>query len=108
MLWLAKIVATIRAQFAQTATLTVKIYPTNENIERHRLLIDPIDPSVKIIQKSDLFSLVSDSDIVLAFGLSSALFEPILLEKPLCIANYTDSINEEYYCQIKTLFVVIL
>ncbi|MGC1132305.1 MAG: UDP-N-acetylglucosamine 2-epimerase [Nitrososphaeraceae archaeon] len=96
------IVRGITEQFRNDANLRIKIHPTSETIGTYRQLLDAIDPSIDIIQKADLFSLANKSDVVISFGSSSALFEPLLLGKPLYIVNiFNEEVSKNLYLKEK-------
>lgn len=48
---------------------------------------DPIDFSIEIIQNADLVPLIHDSDVIVIFSHSSALFDAHPLEKPIYMMN---------------------
>lgn len=84
------VVRAISEQLRNEANLRLKIHPTSERLSVYRQLIDPIDPSIEIIQHGDLLPLINNSDVVVTFGVSSGLFEVLLLEKPMYFMNIFD------------------
>lgn len=84
------VVRAINEQLRNEASLRLKIHPSSERLSVYRQLVDPIDPSIEIIQHGDLLSLINDSDVVVTFGVSSGLFEVLLLEKPMYFMNIFD------------------
>lgn len=84
------IVSSISEQLRNEANLRLKIHPSTERLAVYRQLVDPIDPSIEIIQNADLVLLINDSDVTVTFGHSSALFEALLLEKPIYMMNIFD------------------
>jgi hypothetical protein len=84
------IVRAISEQLRNEANLRLKIHPSSERLAVYRQLVDPIDPSIEIIQNADLVPLINDSDVIVTFGHSSALFEALLLEKPIYMMNIFD------------------
>jgi hypothetical protein len=99
---ITSVVETIRGQLRNDANLRVKIHPTSEKIDTYKQLLYPIDPSVEIIQKADLLSLANESDVIVSYGNTSALFEPLLLGKPLYIANFfNEDVTKNLYLKEK-------
>jgi hypothetical protein len=84
------VVRAISEQLRNEANLRLKIHPISERLDIYRQLVDPIDPSIEIIQHADLLPLINDSDVIVTFGVSSALFEVLLLEKPMYLMNIFD------------------
>jgi hypothetical protein len=82
-----KVAENIVKQFKNRVNFRIKIHPTSESLETYNRILSSIAPSVEVIQKADLLSLVDKSDIIISFGNSSALFEPLLLRKPIYIIN---------------------
>lgn len=71
-------------------SLRIKIHPASENIDDYRKIIDPIDPDIEIIQRIELLPLINESDVIVTFGESWALFEALLLNKPILVMNFFD------------------
>ena len=83
---ITRVVSAIRGQLNH-ANLTLKIHPTSENLNVYEQLLTPIDPSIEVIQKADLLSLINNSDSIVSFGHSSAILEALLLRKPVFLMN---------------------
>lgn len=81
------VVRNVEKELGSKANLRVKIHPTSESLGTYTNLLSPIDPSLKIIQNSDLILLIDESDIIITFGFSSAILQAILLGKPVYLMN---------------------
>lgn len=79
--------------YLKNTVLQIKIHPTAENLENYKKMVFPIDSAIKIIQKGELSSLISESDLIITYGQSSGLLEVLLLNKPIIMINM---FNESY------------
>lgn len=94
------VVTAIREQLRDYAMLRIKIHPTSESLDVYKELLNPLDPSLEIIQEADLLSLISNSDIVVCYGHSSAILEAVLLKRPVFIMNILNKDTiKNYYLQ---------
>ena len=82
-----RIVKALKEQVWDIINLKVKIHPTSERLEDYRQMINPIDPTIEIIQKGDLLSLINQSDLIVTYAQSTALLEVLLLNKPIIMMN---------------------
>lgn len=85
-----EVINTVKKEFGDKCCLKLKIHPASENFEEYRKLVDSVDPSIEVIQKSELLPLINDSSVIVTFGESWALFEALLLSKPIFIMNLFD------------------
>lgn len=92
------VVSGILGQLGDKVNLRLKIHPKTERLDVYKELLSSISPSIEIIQTGDLLDLISDSDIIVSFGTSSALFQALLLNKPIFIMNiFNEDINKNIY-----------
>ena len=84
---ITSIVTAVRGHLKGYANLTLKIHPTSENLDVYEQLLTPLDPSIEVIQKADLLSLINNYDLIVSFGHSSAILEALLLRKPVFLMN---------------------
>jgi hypothetical protein len=82
------VVRSIKSELASEANLRIKIHPSSESISTYTNLLRPIYPDVEIIQDADILLLINQSDIIITFGLTSAIFQAILLNKPVFHLNF--------------------
>jgi hypothetical protein len=82
-----KILSKIKKEFPKIE-LIIKIHPTSEELDNYREIILKTNNSVKIFQKENLIKLITDSKIVIGFGDTSALYNVILMKKPLIMIDF--------------------
>lgn len=67
--------------------LKIKIHPTTEKIEKYEEILKDMKIDLPIFQKENLTEIISNSDIVITYGMSTGTFDGIFLEKPIIIYN---------------------
>lgn len=94
----SKVVKAISEQLRNKVNLRVKIHPKTEKLAVYKEIVLAINPGIEIIQTGDLLSIINNSDIIVSFGSSSALFEALLVGKPIFIMNiFNEDINRNVY-----------
>lgn len=78
----------IKRWFGNTVKLIIKIHPVSENIDVYHKLVRNIAPDTEIVQQGDLLQIIARSDIVLGFGITSAYFQAMFLQKPIFLMNF--------------------
>lgn len=67
--------------------LIIKIHPTSEKIENYEEILKEMKISLPIFQRENLGEIVSASDIVITYGVSSGTHYGIFLKKPIIVYN---------------------
>lgn len=97
-----KVVAGLLNHLRDKINLRVKIHPNTERLEDYRKLLDPIDKNIEVIQSEDLFLLLQESDVIVSFGPTSAIFQAILLGKPVYLMNlFNEDTRKNIYLREK-------
>jgi hypothetical protein len=98
-----EVVTSIKMNFPDTRLL-IKIHPIREKMEDYRIIINKIDPTIRISQDSDLTQLIEDADLVIGFGITSAYFQALFLEKPVLLMNlFNEDVSQNVYCREKLI-----
>lgn len=85
-------------QRSMSSRLVFKIHPTSEQIEIYQEIVHDIDPAVKIIQNADILELISNSEVIVTYGQSTAIFYALLLSKPVIVLNiFAEDIADNRY-----------
>jgi hypothetical protein len=93
----SEIITHIKENFSDVE-FQIKIHPIRENIDDYKNIIREFDPSIKILQSVDLTGLIQQSDIIIGFGITSAYFEALFLNKPVLLMNlFGEDISENLY-----------
>lgn len=70
--------------------LRIKIHPTSESKVKYQRILESLHTTTEVLQSEDIVQLIAYSDVVLAFGHSSAVFAAVLLRKPIILLNFND------------------
>ena len=84
---LIKILSKIKNKFPES-DLIIKIHPTAEELDNYKEIISKTNNSVKVFQTENLIKLITDSKIVIGVGDTTALYNVILMKKPLIMIDY--------------------
>jgi len=74
-------------------SLSIKIHPVSENIIQYKKLLKP-NSNIQVIQKDDVFELISKSDIIITSCTSTAAIICLIMKKPIIIWNYFNIKND--------------
>ena len=69
------------------AKLVIKIHPTSEKIEKYKRILNEMQINLPLYQREDLGEIISTSDIVITYGVSSGTHHGIFLKKPVIVYN---------------------
>lgn len=69
------------------AKLVIKIHPTSEKIEKYKRILNEMQINLPLYQREDLGEIISTSDIVITYGVSSGTLHGIFLKKPVIVYN---------------------
>lgn len=83
----ASSIVTEISKYKNEMSLVVKIHPSSENILEYKSLINPIDPSIPIVQKGDILDFIEDSDVVISYSTASGPIQAMLFKKPIIMIN---------------------
>jgi hypothetical protein len=71
----------------QNYELTIKIHPSSENLSEYKKIIHPINSTIPIFQEGDVSEFLEESDLVISFLSSDAVFSSLFSLKPIIFFN---------------------
>lgn len=71
----------------ENINLIIKIHPTSEKIENYKEILKELKVNIQIFQKENLGDVVSSSDIIITYGVSSGTHYGVFLKKPIIVYN---------------------
>ena len=71
----------------KNSNLVIKIHPTSEKIENYKEILRELKVDIPIFQKENLGDIVSISDYVITYGVSSGTHYGIFSKKPVIVYN---------------------
>ncbi|MDN5847551.1 MAG: CDP-glycerol glycerophosphotransferase family protein, partial [Candidatus Nitrosocosmicus sp.] len=88
-----RVLSSLTNNYGNRAIITIKIHPVHEKEITFQKIAKNLNSRIQIIKKADLPTLISESDLVIGYGITSAYFQVLLLKKPLVLINF---FNEDY------------
>ncbi len=76
--------------FSEKVNLVFKIHPASEKKDEYEKLFSKYGFNFQIFQSEDLDEIISNSDLILAFGDTWSLWDALIMNKPIIMINFVN------------------
>jgi UDP-N-acetylglucosamine:LPS N-acetylglucosamine transferase len=80
-------VSIVQQKLTDKVVLVLKIHPSSEKKEDYEKLLKKFKIKIPIFQTENLLDVINDADFIISYGDTWALWEVLLLNKPIIIVN---------------------